>query len=440
MTMSRRLWPNPKLRTEATTAGRGTTLPVIVALDEPEADILELVLDPIGPDVEPPFKAKWCFSADPDLGIRLEVTYADDGGGNSDKDDEQQQEDEQEDDPKDEGEGESQPDEGDADPADAQPDGEAETDGEVTPQPAKPQIVWQQKRSLTFPTVREEGRQLLVEVDSIAQLLYWAEKAPQVWEREPTSREENSHRTNWTGTETFEEALSLARNGWPEGRELMEKVLEAYRPKAYQRPIPKTSWDVAGATPDVPRYVAGAPDAMIPPDDMHAEQKPIVRLVVHITYAAVVSPQAIINWGAAMVSHIHKMEEAGLQVEVTGVWYSTPSERAASGGPHVAIRFPLKAADQQLNLDRLAFWLAHPSSLRRIEFSCMERMDVERWYHCGYGRATQSYHSPDGREIVLWGEDGARSVEDGIAKIGRRLMAKLPHDIAQKIGLVNANK
>lgn len=421
--MSRRSWPNPLLPKSRALAGQASQRPVTLRLDEPQDDWLDDVLFP--PEPADPPQGTWTLSADPQRGLRLEVLFAQqtDGGGSG----------ESSENPSDDAPEENPDGTPELPPPPPNPFGILpETAGRKSA-PVKGQIVWRQERELTFPTVRLEGKVWLVEVDSIEQLLHWSENAPQVWKAEPQSRKVTDDRTSWTRTRTFEDAIRLARDGWAEGRELMEKVLADYRPPQYQAPTPKLSWDVAGATPDVPRYVAGAPDAMIPPDDSVRQQKPIIRLVVHITYAHSVSPQAIINWGAGMVSHIHRLEAAGAQVEVTGVWYSTPSH--GDSGPQVAIRFPLKRADQALNLERLAFWLAHPASFRRIEFSCLERMDVERWYHSGYGMASQSYRSPDAREIVLWGRGGSRSVADAIESIGNALAVRLPDRFVPKTSL-----
>ncbi|MBI1363724.1 MAG: hypothetical protein GC134_07035 [Proteobacteria bacterium] len=428
---SRRLWPNPRLpRSKAVASRKDIVDPVILQLDEPDELVLDDVLFPEVAEDAP--KGKWTLRVSREEGLGLTLTYADDGGGGGQSD---EQKDESQGGDGNEGKDGGEGGENETPAQPENPFGIPPGDGNARRVPAKGEIVWHQTRELTFPMERREGNVRLVEVDSIAQLLHWAENAPQVWESDPASRQKSPDRAEWTGTKSFEDAVRLGRFGWPEGRQLLEKVLEDYKPPQYQQPVPKITWDVAGGTPDVPRYVAGAPDAMIPPDENVRQQKPIVRLVVHITYAAVVSPKAIINWGAGMVSHIHRLEAAGVQVEVTGVWYSTPSDHIMSNGPQVAIRFPLKRADQALNLDRIAFWLAHPSSFRRIEFSCLERMNVEKWYRGGYGQASQSYRSPDKREIVLWGGKGSASVEEAIKSIGNELARSLPEAIARKAGL-----
>jgi len=233
-----------------------------------------------------------------------------------------------------------------------------------------------------------------------------------------------SRKTDSTlGTVTWDQAVKLATEGWSEGRDnLVHQTGVAALPVAA---IAKGwQFDYAGAHPDVPRFLGGDMDCMVDYQPDYNRFRPVVRMVVSpITYGDV-AVGAIINWGAALVSWIDELERSGRRVEVTWLSCSRPSwvtddERLTSvGGPCVAFSFLLKAADQPVEIDRLAFWIMHPAAQRRMQFALKEQMDIEAWYRDDYGVPISNVSllsdTFGGNALIFPVGDGSSSVEGGI--------------------------
>jgi hypothetical protein len=220
----------------------------------------------------------------------------------------------------------------------------------------------------------------------------------------------------------------LARYGWNEGRAKLIKELRIY---ALTTGVASKDWayDYAGAFPDVPRFLGGQPDCMV---DLRPEQRafrPIVRIAVSPITFGDVPFDAIVAWGAALVSWIDELEDAGKRVEITWLSCSLPchitdeDEKAGTCGPRFAVRFCLKEADQPVELDRLAFWIMHPAAQRRMQFAIKEQFPIQRSYST-YGRPVfdvkflQTFCEPN--TMVFSVGEGASSVKQGVDELRKK--------------------
>jgi hypothetical protein len=251
---------------------------------------------------------------------------------------------------------------------------------------------------------------------SLSKFLDYVDTEISPWTIMLKSREKGD--SDWRGTASWEETMKLARYGWPEGRKNLVKTMNAFLEREEYATNPQYSYDVGGLFPNVPKYVAGDPLHMI---DNHRENKnpvKIINLVVYVTSSVSVSGQSKINWGAALVSIIDNLESLEYSVSITWISASGPSD--SYGGPDVILSYDLKSAGEHLDLDKLAFWLINPSTLRRIEFSFIERLDIQRWYSGGYGtpkEASSLRKFFDENYIILDGSRGAGSVQSGYEMI-----------------------
>jgi hypothetical protein len=85
----------------------------------------------------------------------------------------------------------------------------------------------------------------------------------------------------------------------------------------------------------------------------------VLRLVFNICASAGISPDTIIAKGAVVAALVILLERAGFRIAVEIV-------NAIRGSIEHEMWVPVKSADQDLDLPRLVFALAHPSMLRRI--------------------------------------------------------------------------
>lgn len=190
-----------------------------------------------------------------------------------------------------------------------------------------------------------------------------------------SSRQHLSGSEPWHGTNTFEEAVEIARRGWPEGAakalELRAEVESAVRDLINARST-TYSYDVAGEYVDIGRHLSGEPECFgIEVADGSSVSRPVVKIVANLAASGSVSTKSLFVRGAAIVAAIDILEALGRRVEV---WVAHGSTKSRSGSGRVHETHALvKSADQPLDVDRLGFAIAHPACLRRLCFSVMEQ-------------------------------------------------------------------
>jgi hypothetical protein len=180
------------------------------------------------------------------------------------------------------------------------------------------------------------------------------------------------------GTPTRDTAFEIARLGWAEGRNLVSKA-RAQMPKASAR-VNIMEWDVAGAYPDPERASAGAPDCMVNNGDLTDCPTQVIRLVVSVSTPWTTPLNEYVNRGAAILSAIEAAELCGHPVEVE------VEETSHTLGLGFSCSIILKHAGHPADLDSLAFFLIHPSALRRVFFALLETERDRITMQVGYGR------------------------------------------------------
>lgn len=190
----------------------------------------------------------------------------------------------------------------------------------------------------------------------------------------------NRHNEGFYGTPDRETAFDLARHGWAEGRHLLVKA-RAQMPKAAAR-VKVMEWDVAGAYPDPARAAAGAPDCMVCDGDTVVCPTQVIRVVVSLATPWTTSLGEYINRGAAILSAIEAAELNGYPVQVEA------EETVYNSGRGFSASVVLKHAGHPSDLDSLAFFLVHPSALRRVFFSLLETEFELLHMQIGYGMPT----------------------------------------------------
>jgi hypothetical protein len=203
---------------------------------------------------------------------------------------------------------------------------------------------------------------------------------------------------SWHGTSTFDEAVDMAlRRGWPEGRELLRESIVAVRPKP--KVYESLEFEVAGAFPCVPLYCAGDPQWMVSdPGANFRMAKPIVRIDYNNWVHAGVDVKSMMLRGAAIVSLADTLERQGFSVELRIIGNS----KQIYGGRKV-FRYSIvyKRAGEPLDLDRAAFAIAHPASMRRLAFAILEQhRELETSFEGNYGSPMYE------RNPVTHGEEG----------------------------------
>jgi hypothetical protein len=181
------------------------------------------------------------------------------------------------------------------------------------------------------------------------------------------------------------EAFGYASQGWPAGAakaaEISQEIQDVLGHLIEQERI---SYDVEGATFDVARLCQGEPEhwATFTPTLVEGTGRRYVAITVSMGASCIVGADEIERRGAAISSLILLLERAGIRVQLTAGFYSEGAR-----GHLLDVEVLLKGYGDSLDIDRMAFVLGHPSSLRRILFAIMEsRNPTERAaLHVGNG-------------------------------------------------------
>lgn len=188
----------------------------------------------------------------------------------------------------------------------------------------------------------------------------------------------------FTGTNSFDEAIGLLDSGWTDkSKELTTKLKAVERDMApvlkQQRVI-----GVAGYQPIVPLFLVGAPAAMQSTKLQPVKQK-VVTVVKSISYNANVETSTWTEQGLKALAIVKKLEANGYRVNVDIVRGGYGSTFSDCHG--IACRVRVKHANERLNVSKLAFTMCNPSMQRRLMFRFTETYDrVTSDFTAGYGR------------------------------------------------------
>jgi len=215
--------------------------------------------------------------------------------------------------------------------------------------------------------------------ETLGKLLAYVDQTPAWPKAICQSRDKNMG--SWSGSETFPEAMTLARHGWTEGRAYMQKSVNAIATATAHNPLQWFAYDVAGFFPHVPRAIAGEPLNMVHLEPQENTVKPIVSLAYQNNSGSHYKAEELLNFGAAFVSICDALEQAGYRTDITAFSYVSTSRGNVFASVNV------KRPEEPFDIDRMAFTLAHPSMLRRVWFGSYEQDKALQPHLSGhYGR------------------------------------------------------
>ncbi len=200
----------------------------------------------------------------------------------------------------------------------------------------------------------------------------------------------------WAGA-GWDEAINLGRNGWKDGTaQLNDHVKSFSNILPTHRIKTETVMDITGpGVLDFGRWATGHPEAWMVEQQSRVEDPStgrIVRIVFNISASSGVSTREMMDKGATIVGLIDLLEKSGKRVELDLVHGTCP--RSTS----IRAKVRVKESDAPLDIERIAFAIAHPASFRRIAFSIWEQAPAEARRACnipgGYGQC-EDWAEPD---------------------------------------------
>ena len=170
----------------------------------------------------------------------------------------------------------------------------------------------------------------------------------------------------FTGSESWEDALELSRKGWGEIRPAVDALVEKMEAKIAPvlQPAFTSYFDVSGGMVDVGRFMDGEPECMVETRLIEtARPGKVISILVNGSFNAGTQGKAIQERGAAIVALVDALEKMQHSTEID-------VEISCLEGLTTLIR--VKNAEDGLDIDALMFAIAHPSALRRIYFAYLE--------------------------------------------------------------------
>lgn len=214
-------------------------------------------------------------------------------------------------------------------------------------------------------------------------------------------RRDGQARTNpasWAGSESYEEALALARNGWPEGLDLVRPIVDrVVRDAIRWVEEPSTKPDIEGVYFDPGLVAQGIPECCYAPDPENPQPsfRPTVKLVCNFTASAAVNANTLRKRGAAFMALALALDALGVKNEL---WATE-----TTNNDNHEIRILIKAEGESLQYDKAAFVFIHPSMLRRLAFAFQETIGEPCTYF-NYGMPADTFMPAD---FILQGNGAA---------------------------------
>jgi hypothetical protein len=147
---------------------------------------------------------------------------------------------------------------------------------------------------------------------------------------------------------------------------------------------------------NIGRYVSGHPKPYMQKQQIEDEtgdnkSGKIINIAFNMSASGEISGQEMFNKGATIAALIELLERAGKRVELKGRMSSTGHDKAK---PNFRYQVMIKEAGEPIDVDRIAFALAHPGCLRRLGFSIMEQASEKIQRAIGIGEWGSGYGMP----------------------------------------------
>ena len=201
----------------------------------------------------------------------------------------------------------------------------------------------------------------------------------------PSSRRNRSF--YFYGTDYWGRALELFENGW---RGANRKIIDTSEDLINKRSVDLRApdllrvWDVAGCYPSVPRALSGQPECMAryQMERNLRNDRRMIRVFVDSSAPHSVPADSLIIRASVIVSIIGALQRNGYSIEL---WCGNMAKGPVSRRQGLVEAIRIAEASGHLNIENAAFFLGHPSFLRRIIFATKEVLDQRTAKEVGAG-------------------------------------------------------
>lgn len=250
---------------------------------------------------------------------------------------------------------------------------------------------------------------------SLTEFVNFAMREPEGEQNRSTSARSSrtTSMSEWYGTKSFSEASDMAFN-WPDGADRVNRLRAKVSLGNVQRVKVVVPQRKAPGRIDMGRVMQGHPygfQRVIDGEEFkQGQSRNVVDILINACVSAGVDANVIEARGAAVLALAEALEQRGKRVRIT-------VGMANNRGCGIDYRVVVKQPGQPLNLNSVAFAVAHPSFFRRFIFSAMETESASVCksvgigaYGYGYGMVGEFRDVPKDT-IYMGGADFRRSTQ-----------------------------
>lgn len=230
------------------------------------------------------------------------------------------------------------------------------------------------------------------------------------------------------------EAIHLLKNGWPEGREMITELTNKVSKIVGAKIVRDVAYhDVSGAYVDVGRFIDGEPECMVEYRTGRDFGTRTITIVCSISQSCHVDKKEIMKNGTITAAIVDGFEQAGLRCKVV-IGNFIAGHKAFEyepESPKFMMLITVKEWDQPLDMDRLAFTLAHPAMLRRLVLANNEQEPMEiikrfgfQWGG-GYGTPQKIFEHVKAKADVVLENDLYRQYGNSIERMAHYVCSVL---------------
>lgn len=201
---------------------------------------------------------------------------------------------------------------------------------------------------------------------------------------------------DFTGTESYKEAVGLFRFGYSKPLEKIKRGVEV-NAMGLKKHNTTPRLGIVGFTPCVPNAILGLPNSMVN-IEMEPKKSKIVSIVYDSCANCMTSEGTFIAAGIAVLTIVNSLEIQGYRVSLRVGFYNSKADKQA-----VYSTVKLKDWRQPLDIKKMAFPFCHPSMLRRIGFKWLETQPelTDTDFRGGYGSSLPNVKTYDEMRTYL---------------------------------------
>ena len=193
---------------------------------------------------------------------------------------------------------------------------------------------------------------------------------------------------DWYGSPDLDTAVQMGLDGWHDIRPEVDALFSRMEEQINMAigDVFEMRYDYGGDSVDIDRFLMGDPECMLEYDVVPSGRMGrVVKVLVNGAASCNVSAKDIQQRGALAVALVDVLNKLGVGVEV---WLESATEY---DNKYHSQLIKLHSSEERLDVNNLMFAMAHPSMLRRVGFSILERTGWAPAKVCaqvgkGYGR------------------------------------------------------